>query len=708
MRHISALSQPLQSCFRVDAVADIEFPEDDDKSVVLERARKNAAHANDMWREIYNKAKEDLRFLSDDPSAQWDAQDYETRTNRKKPVLTVDQLMQFVNQVSNNIRMNTPSINVIPNDQDADETIAQIFKGRIKDIEHQSKADDAYDTAVNSAIKCSIGFIRIDHRYKDDASFEQEIVINRVVNPFSILIDPNSIEPDGSDAEWAIVIDEMTESDFERQYPEEQPVSFDLDLGRSSNGNKNESVINVVEYFEIEREYKTVGMTENGDIEEMQENKPYMRTRKLEKRIVHRYKMSGEKILESTTFPGKYIPIIPVYGEEAWEAGQRKINSLIRRSKDAQRMFNYWKTMEAELLIRAPKATAIAPVGTTEDFAEDWLNPEKAAVLRYTPKTAPNGSFYPAPQLTPPPQVPVGISQASLQAQQDIKTTLGLYNAYMGDRSNEQSGVAINARKIQGEAAVYHFGDNLVRSIAQCGRVLVSMIPIIDSEPKLVRVIGEEGETELVGINGALAQGQEQTYDLSRGQYSIRVTTGGSTPTMRQEAALLFKDIVTSQPEMMAVVGDLMFKYQDFPGAQAVSERLKAILRPEIKAATEGDNPEMAQVQAENQQLQQAIQQLQAEMQSKQTELQMKQQEINLKAHGEQADNQLEIARLQLDEARLSGELRIKEQEIALKAKELELKEAELIANQANRMAGVVAQPVTGQQGQVTVEVEND
>lgn len=690
-------------------MADIEFPEDNETESVLDRAKRNASHAKEMWNEVYNKAREDLRFLSDDPSAQWDTQDYETRTNRKKPVLTVDQLMQYVNTVTNNIRMNTPSINVIPNDQDADEVLAEIFKGRIKDIEHQSKADDAYDTAVHSAIKCSIGFIRIDHQYKDDASFEQEIVIKRVVNPFSYLLDPNSIEADGSDAEWAVVIDELTEEQFAQQYPGEQPISFDLDFGRTTSGNKQQNTINIIEYFEIEREYKTVGMTETGDIEEVMEGKTYRRTRKLEKRIVHRYKMSGEKILEATTFPGKYIPIVPVYGEEAWEAGQRKLNSLIRRAKDAQRMFNYWKTMEAELLIRAPKATAIAPVGTTEDFADDWINPEKAAVLRYTAKQAPNGQFLPAPQLTPPPQVPVAISQASIQSQNDIKTTLGLYNAYVGDKSNETSGVAINARKIQGDAAVYHFGDNLVRSIAQCGRILVSMIPVIDSEPKLVRVIGEEGDTKLVGVNGAIAEGQQQTFDLSRGQYSVRVTTGGSTPTMRQEAALLFKDIVTAQPDMMAVVGDLMFKYQDFPGAQAVSERLKAILRPEIKAATEGgENPEMQQMQAQNQQLMQAIQQLQAEMQSKQAELEIKQQEIAIKAQGEQAGNQLEVARMQLDEARLIGELKIKEQEIALKAKELELKEAEMIANQANRMAGVVAQPVTGQQGQFTVEVEND
>lgn len=683
--------------------------QNENENSVFERAKRRASLAAEHWGEIFTKAKEDLHFLSDDPSAQWDLGDYTSRKNGRKPALTVDQLMQFVNQVSNNIRMNTPSINVIPGDQEANEEIAEIFKGRIKDIEHRSKADDAYDNAVNSAIKCSIGFFRIDHEYEDEGGFSQQICIKRVVNPFSVLLDPNSVEPDGSDCEYAFVIDQLSEDDYEAQYPKNKPVSFPLERESNSQPNDKEKVFNVVEYFEIEREYKVIGLTDTGETEEVQENKPYRRTRKIERRVVHRYRMDGNGILEATTFPGKYIPIIPVYGEEAWEEGKRKLNSLIRRAKDAQRMFNYWCTAEAEYLIRFPKAVAIAPVGTTEDFADDWQNPDKAAVLRYRPKQAPDGTYLPPPTLNNSPPFPAGIAQARMQAQQDIKTTMGLYNAYIGEKSNEQSGVAIQARKVQGEAAVYHFGDNLVRSIGQAGRVIVSMIPVIDSEPKLVRVIGEDGESKLVGVNGAVAEGQDQTYDLTQGSYSVRVTTGQTTATMRQEAALLFKDIVTQQPEMMKVVGDLMFKYQDFPGAMAVSERLKAFLDPAIRAKEEGgkgQNPEVMALQAQNQQLMQAMQQLQAEAATKQGELELKQQEIAAKSRTEAQDNQIEIAKLQLDEARLLGELKIKEQEIALKAKELELKEAELLLRQAQPMAGEVAAPITGQEAQQGEAIE--
>lgn len=674
--------------------------EDDDAPDVVQRGMRLLKSAQEHWGDIYSKAKDDLHFLSDDPHAHWDELDVKARKGKNRPVLQIDQLTQFINQVSNNVRMNTPSINIIPSDQIANSETAEIIKGRIKDIENTSAADDAYDHAVNSAIKCSIGYIRVDHKFKDESSFDQEVLIQRVVNPFAVWIDPESIEPDGSDAMWAAVIDDMSAKEFKRQFPGKEVKSFEAGCeDRDRDG--DDFRVKVAEFFEVEIEETEIGLLPTGETVPVQEGVQYRRTRILEKRTVKRYKLSGADVLEETIFPGIYVPIIPVYGEEAWENGERKLNSLIRRSKDAQRMFNFWKSTEAELLMKSPKAIAIAAVGTTEDFSEDWLNPEKAAVLRYKPTMAANGQFLPPPSLNPPPQIPAGIVNASMAAQNDIRSTMGLYNAYLGQQSNENSGVAINARKIEGDRAAFHFGDNLVRSITQVGRVIVSMLPVIDDTPKLVRVIGDDGETKLVGINGMMAEGQQQTFDLTRGSYGVIVTTGNSLPTMRSEAATILQDLVTKAPEMLTVVGDLLFKYQDFPGASAVAARLKKLLRPEILAGEEGNaDPQVMALQNENQQLKQAIQQLQAEMQSKQAELQMKQQEIALKAQSEASDNANERAKnelafmsLKLDEQKIISDINIKEQELALKARELSIKEAEAIIAAQQRTAGAVAQP---------------
>ena len=660
-----------------------EYDKPDD---LVDRVTKLARAANDYWHEIYQKALEDLKFLSDDDGAQWDSRAYAARLEVGRPALTVDQLSQFINQVSNNIRANTPTINIIPSDQQASKEVAEVIKGRIKDIEYNSNADDAYDNAANSAIRCSIGWIRLTHDWAGGLNFDQRIKIERVVNPFSILLDPASIEPDGSDANWVLVIDQLTADEFSERFPSADPISFSVD--EASADEHGDKCVRVVEFFEVVKKPYEIGQTAEGVVEEVVPGKAYVRTRKSERRSVRRCFLSGSAVLEEGAFPGEHLPIIPVYGEESWEGDKRRIFSLIRRAKDPQRLYNYWKTMEAEMLQRAPKAVAIAPGGTTEDYADDWKYPEKAAVLRYNAKQAPNGQFLPPPSLTNPPPIPAGYVNAAASASGDIKATMGLYNAYLGQGSNETSGVAIQARKIEGDRAVYHFGDNLVRSITQVGRVIVSMLGQLESQPMVVSILGEDGEQKAVGINGVVVDGQEQSYFLQQGQYSVRVTTGGSFSTMRQEAAALLQNLVTQAPEMMPVIGDLLFKYQDFPGASAIADRLKKLLRPELQEQEDGTDPQVAAMAQENEQLKAAVIQLQQEMQSKQADLQLKQQEIQLKYQeaavsneNERAKNELELRSMLLEEQKLIADLQSKQQERDFKQQELELKNKEMANN---------------------------
>ena len=648
-------------------------------SDLIERAKKGYEEADSHWSSIYEAGKDDLYFLSDSEGAQWDQKSFEARKRRNKPALQIDQLTQFVNQVSNDIRMNTPSINVIPHSGGADIETAEIFQGKIRDIEQSSNADDAYDYAVNSAIKGSIGFLRVDHRYKDDESFAQELYIERVVNPFSVMIDPSSVAPDGSDAKCGWVLDEISKEEFEKKYKGFAPVSFRT---KSSIGDDKEK-ITLCEYFEIEEELVNIAKLEDGSVIEVAEGEKYSEVREVVRSVVKRYHLSGDDILKETTFPGKYIPLVPVYGEEAWRDGKRCLHSLIRKSKDPQRRYNFWASTEAELLMKSPKATIIAVGGTTEAYAEDYKDPDNAIVLRYD-QTDARGNPAPAPQINPGPQIPSGIVNAMQRASDDIKSTLGLYNAFIGQRSNETSGVAIKQRKMEGDRAVYHFGDNLVRSIAHVGRILVSAIPVIHSEREIIRIVGKEESSEEVGINGALAEGQERSFFLAEGKYNVSVTTGASYATMREEAAEFFQQVIQSQPQLIEVAGDLMFKFMDFPGAQALSERMKKLVPPHL-LEEEAEDPAVMALKQENEQLKQSFQAIGAEMQAvkqqldnKQGELQIKSMDSQLKAEAEKAKAELEVMKLQLQEREGMSDTAIKQRELEIKEKELEIKIAEL------------------------------
>jgi hypothetical protein len=288
------------------------------------------------------------------------------------------------------------------------------------------------------------------------------------------------------------------------------------------------------------------------------------------------------------------------------------------------------------------------------------------------------------------------------QAAEDIKATMGLYNSFLGQRSNETSGVAIRQRKMEGDRAVFHFGDNLVKAIGQVGRILVCAIPVIYDTPQVMRVVGNEESSEMVGINGAMAEGQERPFYLAEGEYSVKVTTGASFATMREEAAEFFQQVIQTQPQLMGVAGDLLFKYMDFPGAQALSERMKKLLPPNLQDDQDKQDPQVMALQQENEQLKASMMAMQQESAQIQAQLADKQAEIAVKIQAERNDvneseakTQLEIARLRLDEQKIQMEYELKQAEIALKARELALKEQEAVV----MASGFNAQPVMPQSG---------
>lgn len=691
-------------------------------SEVLKIAKERYSAAVEGWREVYNAAKSDLEFMSDKPGAMWDEKEFNSRLQVGRPVPQIDQLTQFKHQVVNDIRMNTPTINVIPSDLESDPKTAEIIAGRIKAIEYKSNADSAYDTAVDFSVGCSIGFIRVDRHYVDDESFEQELCIKRVVNPLAVYIDPKSTEPDGSDARYAFVVEEISVAEFKKKYPDAEPVTFgEASFGADNKSQSNDAVINIVEYFEIDEAGEEYGLLPDGNKEKAEDGKQYLNRRKVKKRTVRHYKLAGDDILEETTFPGKYIPIVPVYGEEHWIDGKRQIQSLIRRAKDAQRTYNLWKALETELLLKQQQAPVQAAVGQMRGFEDDWSDPAKAMVLYYH-QTDAEGNQAPAPQRLQPPTIPTGIVNASQGASNNIREILGMYNAAAGKREGDASGVALKQLDQSSDVGNYHFGDNLIKSITQVGKIIVCALPEVEDSARIVTIVDKEENFKTVGINGKLAPEQEEIYDLLRGKYDVRVTVGASFTTQRQQAAELYQNTLKILPPEAAMnVLDLVFKYQDTPGAQALESRFKKMVDPRLldeKEREEGQpDPQVLALSQQIKQLQaeatQAITALQQQLQDKSQEMQIQNEANRLKLAEIQvkeieANAKLAEAQKQAPIADNSAEIRIKAFEAEQRAKNemldrliqiqdlrLELLKitSEKPADIAQPMEGMVAEP---------------
>jgi hypothetical protein len=620
------------------------------------------------WDEIYKKAKNDLEFYIGNDHDQWDKAAYLSRTSLGRPCLTVNVLPQFVHQVTNQIRMNTPTINVIPSDVESSEETAKIQKGLIRKIEYNSGADEIYDTAAGYAVVASIGFIRVNHDYVVSDSFKQHVILERVQNPLACWIDPESVECDGSDATGAIIITTISKKDFEKKYGKDKAfTSFEInEATRIESTTKDE--ITIAEIYVKDYETTEKQQLEDGTISDVvDDGKRGKKTRKLKKTIVRRFIFSGADKLEESIFPCKYIPLVPVYGQEIWVDGKRNLISLIRNAKDPQRRYNHWASIEAEILDKSPMAPWIADAGVTEEFPDDYTDPDNATVIRYRSRDLEGNPASP-PQRVQMAGVPSGIINAMQGAYEDIKRAMGLYDASVGQKSNETSGIAIEARQAQGDVATFHFPDNLARSVAQVGRVIISMIPQIYDTAQILQIVDDEENTKFIGVNGTATEGQDLNYMLTEGQYDVRVTTGRSYSSRLQEGSLKMMDLISGNPALMGVFGDLAVRGLDIPNAEQIAERIKKTIDPKLlteqKEGEEAPDPEkemmtqqLQQMDAQLQEMMPIVEGKQMEAQQKQAELGIKQQEMQIKFELESQKLQLEAEKLQFERDKADAEI---------------------------------------------------
>lgn len=557
---------------------------------VMELALERFKYASDAEKDNREAMKGDLEFYVSD---QWDGAIRSARVSSARPCLTINRLPQFTRQITNNLRQNMPSIKIIPV-EDSDEEVAEIFNGMIRHIQEASEASAAYACANNSQVICGLGYFRIITEYVSDDSFEQEIKIKRIKNSLSVYVDPAAMEPDYSDARYMFITYDLPKEEFKRIYTDKQTVDNDLLTGKGDKVRSwltaDDDVMRIAEYFSIEEGEKvTLYQLEDGSVvNEVPEGMKEVNKRTVTKdKVVWRI-ISAVEVLDEMPWAGKYIPIVPVIGEDMDVDGKRIIKGMVRDAQDPQRMYNYMVSAETEAIALAPKAPFIAAIGQIEGFKQFWetANTNNWSYLPYKPLDI-NGTPVPPPQrqnVEPPIQA---MTLAMNQFADDLKAVTGIYDASLGAKGNEVSGKAINARKLQGDVANYHYGDNLAYSQRHAGKILLDMIPKIYDTERIVRCLGLDGQSEYKKINQPSgerdANGIEKIYDLSVGKFDVVVETGASYQTKRQEATETMTQLAQGNPELMQVAGDIIVRNMDLPGSQELSDRLKKALPPQLQ-----------------------------------------------------------------------------------------------------------------------------
>ena len=686
--------------------------EEDQLEDIHEEALEQFEQSQEVWEENQRRYEQDVKFAR--MGEQWDDNDAERRRQDGRPMLTVNRLPSFIRQVSNDARQNKPQIKVMPQDSSGDPNTAEVLNGLIKNIENISKADLAYDTAIDCAASGGMGYFRVDVDYSDADTFDMDIRINRILNPLTVYPDANSTAADSSDWNYCFITEMMPLDEFEVAYPDADPIDFNAGsyTDREALWFEDKSV-RLAEYWCRKQEEYDIHQLDTGDVvtdemlDEMQDTLDAMgiqvvKTRKSTKSVVKRYVLNGQEILETDEWEGSFIPVIPVYGEEVYHEGERHFYSLIHFAKDAQRMYNYWRTTTTELVALAPKAPWIGPAGSFDTDLQNWqvANTETLPFLEYDGDVPPQRQPFAGP--------PAGALQEALNASDDMKSVMGLHDASMGAQSNEISGVAISKRVREGDTSTFHFIDNMSRAIRHAGIVILDLIPHIYSQDRILRIIGQDEQPQTVRVNAPFQSKEEMlpdhakdqmeainsVYDLRVGKYDVVVKAGPSYTTQREEARNSMIALLQAFPQAAQVTGDLVVESMDWPNADAFAKRLKAILPPGV--IDEAQDPQAAALANQVKEMDAVIQQLMAGREAKMAEIQVDREKLGIDSAN------AETNRLKAETERLKAEV-----DAEYKRQQLELDAAKVMQQDPVDDTPVVIKQMELSHDQAKVEIDS-
>lgn len=599
-----------------------------DEQKLVEQAHKHFAMASDAESESRAERLDDIKFVR--LGDQWPENVKRDREQpgRERPCLVINRLFQFRNQVINEIRQNSPSIKFKQSDGEAHEKAAKIREDLVRRIQSDSSADIAYDTAAEWQVDTGLGYFRIytDYCYPD--SFDQDVKIAAVYDPFKVYDDPRSVEMDGSDAKFRFIIEEYDREDFELEYPDVDVTGWDSAGTGDTSGWYTSEIVRVAEYFYIDQAPVTLALMQDGSVIDKSELPPefealVVQERKSKKNTCKWVKIAGDKVIEGPKeLPTSHIPVVPVFGSCVMIEGRRRMHGLTRHAKDPQRLYNYTQSANTETLALAPKAPFIGAAGQFSNMESEWqaANHVNFPYLEYNPIDV-NGTLVPPPQRQVGPGTNPGFDQAMARSIDDMKSTMGIFDASLGNRESDQSGKAILSQQRQASIGNFHFSDNLARSLKHAGTIINEMLSIYDTK-RVVQALGIDGTENPVVIDPEAPEAYQEidgqaVYNLSKGRYSVVVDVGPSYATKRQEAADSMMQLAQADPALMGIAGDLIIKNMDWPDAEEIAKRKKAMLPPQImqtlRDESSEEDPEVSQMMNQMadqvEQLSQALQQ---------------------------------------------------------------------------------------------------
>jgi len=583
-------------------------PRDAWHQTMLERAHD----AYNFDTEQRRRVVEDMKFTFV-PGHQWDK--HLTAKRKNRPCYESNRLRQLVRRVTGQQLKNKPEIKVrAVEDNDVD--TAEVYNGLIKNIEVQSHAETAYDTANLWAVGGGFGILRVVSEYEGYDTFDQCLKIKTVMDPTRCWCDPAAVEYDRSDARYWFIDEFIPKDEFKRRWPKAEVVDFDAPLDDLEREWVQRDDVRIAEYWYVEPKEKTILLLTDGSVVDKEdfdliadeaaagfpddtgqptaEPVTIKQSREVMVDCVYSCMVNGKgKLDEPVKWGGSMIPIVPQWGDLVSIEGKQIYSGMSRFGKDMQMIHNFELSTSVEVIAKLPNSPLMATPKQVDGLSSYYerMGYDDPAVILYN-----NDPGAPPPQRQPMANFPAAMVQMSQVATDEMKASLGVYDASIGARSNETSGRAILARQNEGDIVNFVYVDNQVKALKRLGEILVDAIPHYYDADRSIRILGEDNAEKYIRINHVIQDQQTGELvtmnDMSRGKYDVTVTVGKSFDTARMELAEA-SQALSAQPGPFGMLGQFMLlKSIDVPGMdEFVKAARKVLVAQGLLEPSEGDQP---------------------------------------------------------------------------------------------------------------------
>lgn len=557
--------------------------------------------------------------------------------------LTINEIAKYVRHYTNDIRNNFPEPAVIPLSEEAID-VAELKEGFIRRVMNELNSKSAIISAVDMQAIRGEGYFALYCEYRNNETYDQDIHLRKILDPKCVYFDPSSILVDRSDAQWCCEKYFMPKKEFQEKWPNEQLPSLNATYG-SFSGTSNyedanqavpDDTVTLWNYWEIEQYpngtlYKVL---RNGSVHDMYytKNKKEIavsdkildRRPLYEKRVVHRI-FEKNRILETNDWPSKYLPIIPILGEQLDIEGERIFKGIVSDLLDPQKIINFTKSSMIQVIQRVPNPLIFVTEKQIEGREAEWssLNVSRKGVAVYKHQDGvekPTMSQYEAPIQA--------LAQASSIFSNDLHQISGIMGENQGEETNAISGVAMKARKLGGDIATYHLSDNFAQSMGHFGRVALDMSQRVHDSEQTLSVMNSEYKMDHIKINQyTLKEGENKYFDMTLNDFDINIEMAPGYKSRREELAQDLKEFMAVDPQkVLATMGDVLI--DNMYNKKELTARAKFLLAPEVQQylTSQEENKKAidpaiaAQLQASQQQitiLQKALADTNAKLESK-------------------------------------------------------------------------------------------